>query len=233
MNRKILITGASEGLGFALATHYLECGDAVVGCSRSAGAIEHSNYRHYSLDISEEKAVQDMFEAIRGKTESLDVLINNAGAAGMNPIVLMPASAAQKIIGTNFLGTFQLTRHAIRMLCRSQAGRIVNLTTVAVPLHLEGEAVYAASKAAVESLTKIVAREVGAFGITCNAVGPGPIRTRLTQSVPAGKIQALLSRQAIPRWTEFADVINVVDFFLKPESSMITGQVIYLGGVCA
>jgi 3-oxoacyl-[acyl-carrier protein] reductase len=233
MHRRILITGASEGLGLELAKHYLECGDSVAGCSRSAAAIEHSNYSHYSLDVSNDDAVQEMFNVLRRQAGSLDVLINNAGVAGMNPVALMPPLAARRIIDTNFLGTFYFIRHAIRLLRRSKAGRIVNMTTVAVPLHLEGEAVYAASKAAVESLTKIVAREVGSFGITCNALGPGPARTRLTRNVPAEKIEALLSRQSIPRWTEFADVMNVVDFFLRPESSMVTGQVIYLGGVSA
>jgi len=101
---------------------------------------------------------------------------------------------------------------------------------VAVPLRLEGEAIYAASKSAVEMFTRIVAREAGALGITCNAVGPCPIKTRLTDNVPSEKIQRLIDRQAIRRWAEFEDVANLVDFFLRPESAMITGQVVYLGG---
>jgi 3-oxoacyl-[acyl-carrier protein] reductase len=233
MPRNILITGTSEGLGATLAKHYLELDDHVIGCSRSNATIEHASYSHFSLSVSDDDAVSQMFDALRRQPGQLDALINNAGVAGMNPVALMPSAAARRIIETNFLGTFQFIRHAIRLLRRSQNGRIVNLTTVAVPLHLEGEAVYAASKAAVESLTKIVAREVGSFGITCNAVGPGPAHTRLTQNVPEEKMQSLLARQAIHRWTETADVINVVDFFLRPESSMITGQVIYLGGVNA
>jgi 3-oxoacyl-[acyl-carrier protein] reductase len=232
MNRRILITGASEGLGLAMAEYYLERGDSVIGCSRSDASIEHPHYSHFSLDVSDDEAVQMMFDALRRLDGHLDALINNAGVAGMNPVALMPPAVARRILETNVLGTFHFIRHAIRLLRRSNSGRIINMTTVAVPLNLEGEAVYAASKAAIESLTKIVAREMGAFGITCNAVGPGPAHTRLTQNVPARKMEALLSRQAIPRWTEPADVINVVDFFLQPESSLVTGQVIYLGGVC-
>jgi 3-oxoacyl-[acyl-carrier protein] reductase len=100
-----------------------------------------------------------------------------------------------------------------------------------VPLRLEGEAVYAASKSALETFTRIAAREVAPFGITCNAVGPCPIKTTLTAGVPDQKIQAIIDQQAVRRWAVPADVVNVIEFFLRPESSMITGQVVYLGGV--
>ncbi|NNL30780.1 MAG: SDR family oxidoreductase, partial [Gemmatimonadetes bacterium] len=110
-------------------------------------------------------------------------------------------------------------------------GRIVNFSTVAVPLALEGEAAYAASKAAVESLTRVLAKELGSMGITVNAVGPTPIDTDLVRGVPEEKIQALVARQAIGRLGRYEDVTNVVDFYLRPESSFVTGQVVYLGGV--
>jgi len=102
---------------------------------------------------------------------------------------------------------------------------------VAVPLRLRGEAVYAASKSAVETFTRTVARELGEFGITCNAVGPSPIRTALISGVPADKLQRLIEEQAIRRWATPEDLINVVDFFLSPASTMVTGQVVYLGGI--
>jgi len=230
-SRHILITGASHGLGLALSKHYLEMGDRVIGCSRGESDLQNDNYTHVCLDIADETAVSAMFRDIRTRFGKLDVLINNAGIASMNPIALTPIATARRIFETNFLGTFACTQAAIRLLRSSPAGRIVNLTTVAVPLDLEGEAVYAASKAAIESFTRITAREVGNLGITCNAVGPSPVKTHLTQTIPEPKITQLIARQAIARWGEFPDVFNVVDFFLKPESSMITGQIIYLGGI--
>jgi 3-oxoacyl-[acyl-carrier protein] reductase len=229
--RQILVTGASRGLGLALAQHYLAQGDTVYGCARGEASVEHERYTHFQFDVTQEPGVEALFGELRARGGRLDVLINNAGVAGMNAVALTTLEAARRIIDVNLIGTFLCSRAAIRLLRSSKAGRIVNLTTVAVPLRLEGEAVYAAAKSAVETFTRIVAKEVAPFGITCNAVGPSPVRTRLTEGVPEKKIQQLLDRQAIHRWGEAADVVNVVDFFLKPESALVTGQVVYLGGV--
>lgn len=105
------------------------------------------------------------------------------------------------------------------------------MTTVAVPLQLEGEAAYAASKSAIETLTQVMAKELGRFGITCNALGPAPILTDLIKNVSKEKIDNLIKKQAVKRMATIDDVINVVEFFAKPDSSMVSGQVIYLGGV--
>ncbi len=230
-SRRVLITGTSEGIGRGLAEHYLGLGDTVVGCSRKESTLAGEHYQHVTLDVADENAVQELSASLRERYGGLDVLINNAGVASMNPIALTTLEAARRIVETNLLGTFLFTRAAIRLLKGARAGRIVNVTTVAVPLRLEGEALYAASKSAVETFTRITAREVASFGITCNAVGPCPVRTRLTETIPDEKIRQLIRRQAIPRWAEVADVANVVDFFLRPESAIVTGQVVYLGGI--
>ena len=114
---------------------------------------------------------------------------------------------------------------------KSRQGRIVNFSSVAVPLNLEGEAIYASSKAALESLTRVSARELAEFSITVNAVGPTPVPTDLISLVPRKKIDELLARQAIRREGSVEDVINVINFFISPSSDFITGQVVYLGGV--
>lgn len=228
--RVTLITGASRGLGAFLAEHLLAQGDVVFGCARGEAALVHDRYTHLQADVTDEEQVRQLFRSIRAQAGRLDVLINNAGTASMNPIALMPVASARKLLKLNFLATFMLTQAAFRLLRSSKAGRVVNVSTVAVPLQLEGEAVYAATKSAVETFTKIAAKEFGKFNITCNAVGPSPIQTRLLENVPQVKLNKLIAEQAIPRWAEPADVANVVDFFLRPESGMITGQVVYLGG---
>lgn len=230
MARRVLITGATRGIGRFLAEHYLSHGDTVIGCGRSAPAIEHPQYSHHVADVTSEEAVKAMFSAVRAAHDGLDVLINNAGAASMNAFALTPPSTVRRIVDINVIAPMLLTHGATRLMRRSPAARIVNLTTIAVPLRLEGEAVYAASKAAIEIFTRVVAKELGPMGITCNAVGPSVIKTRLTEGVPADKLARLVASQAIRRQAEPADVANVIDFFLRPESGMVTGQIVYLGG---
>lgn len=109
--------------------------------------------------------------------------------------------------------------------------RIVNFATVATPLRLEGEAICAASKAALVNLTQVCAKELSEFSITVNAVGPTPVPTDLIKNVPKNKMDALLNQQAIKRFGEFEGVLNVIEFFLNEKSDFITSQVVYLGGV--
>ena len=229
--RVLLITGTSRGIGEHLASHYIEQGFQVVGCSRRPVAAASDNYRHFCLDITDEQSVRQMFGEITRSYGRLDVLINNAGIASMNHLLLTPAKVARNIFETNFIGTFLLCREAAKLMKRREFGRIINFTTVATPLKLEGEAVYAASKAAVVSFTQIIARELSSFGITVNALGPTPIQTDLIKAVPPEKINQLVERQAIKRLGQFSDISNVIDFFIRPESSFITGQTLFLGGV--
>ncbi len=229
--RRVLVSGASRGIGRALVEHFIDGGDRVLGCARGKSDFEHENYTHVSADITDGAAVKSVFRELRSSLGGLDVLINNAGVARMSPMILTPAETAAGIFDVNFMGAFRLSSEAVRLLRRSDAGRIVNLTTVAVPLRLEGESVYAASKAAVEAFTRISAKELGPMGITCNAIGPSPIRTALIKGVSEEKLQALIDEQAIREWAEPEDVINTIEFFLSPASRMITGQVIYLGGI--
>ena len=124
----------------------------------------------------------------------------------MNHALLTPASTFERLLSVNAMGTFLVGREAAKLMQPRRPGRIVNVTTIAVPLALAGEAAYVAAKAAVEALTRVMARELGPLGITVNAVGPGPIKTALIKGVPDKAIDELLGRLAIPRLADFADV---------------------------
>ncbi len=229
--KTLVITGTRKGIGKTLAEYYLANGWRVAGCSRGEASIQHEHYVHYALDVSDEEAVIAMARDLKKRFGAVDALLNNAGIASMNHALLTPAVTVNRILQTNVVGTFLFCREMSKLMRSRKSGRIVNFTTVAHPLNLEGEAIYAASKAAVESLTRILARELAELQITVNAVGPTPIETDLIRGVPKEKMNALLTRQAIHRMGEVKDVINVVDFFIRPESDFITGQVLYLGGV--
>ncbi|HRE27089.1 MAG TPA: SDR family oxidoreductase [Anaerolineales bacterium] len=226
-----LVTGARKGIGRYLAEHLLARGYQVEGCSRGPADWEAEGYRHHELDVADEGAVKALFAEIQKRQGRLDVLVNNAGVASMNHVLLTPDATAARLLGTNFHGTFLMCREAAKVMRRRKYGRIVNVSTIAVPMQLEGESLYAASKGAVETFTRVFAREVADFGITCNIVGPTPIETDLIRNVPKDKIDGILQRLAIKRLGRFEDVANVIDFFVRPESDYVTGQVIYLGGV--
>jgi 3-oxoacyl-[acyl-carrier protein] reductase len=218
-----LITGTRKGIGKYLVEHYVRQGHIVIGCSRNEPDWTLDGYDHYKVDVSDEKGVKALFSFIKKKYGRLDHLINNAGIASMNHFLLTPISTVNKILNTNVVGTFLFSREAAKLMQKRGYGRIVNFTTVAAPLKLEGESIYAASKAAVISFTEVIARELSPYGITVNSIGPTPIETDLIRSVPKEKLEALINRQAIKRYGTVEDVANAVDFFLQKESSFITG----------
>ncbi len=229
----MVITGTRKGIGRYLTTHYLKQGYRVAGCSRGPFDEELENYRHYELDVADENAVVDMIRDVASTWGRIDVLLNNAGIASMNHALLTPLSTVQKIFETNVYGSFLFAREAAKIMATKKWGRIVNFATVATPLKLEGEAAYAASKAAIKSYTEIMAKELAPLAITVNAVGPTPVDTDLIRGVPKAKMDALLATQAFNRLGTYEDISNVTDFFVSDQSDFISAQTIYLGGVSA
>lgn len=230
-NKVTLITGTSKGIGSYLACHYLNQGHIVVGCSRSAVQFNNKNYHHATIDITSEDEVKNLISTIKNKFGRLDHLINNAGIRSANHLLLMNTKQAQAIFATNFFGTFLLCRESAKIMLKHRFGRIINFVSVAVPLKVKSEAVYAASKAAVNSLTQILAIELGNLGITVNAVGPALVKTDMITDIDEKMLNEVIKQQAIPRLGECHDVANVVDFYLSEHSHFITGQTVYLGGI--
>jgi 3-oxoacyl-[acyl-carrier protein] reductase len=226
-----LVTGTSRGIGLHLAEHLLQAGYHVDGCSRSPGAIEHPHYHHHIVDVSRERDVKEMFRDIRQRRGGLQVAINNAA---INPTlslaVLTPFAKAEEALATNVLGTFIVCRESAKLMMRKQWGRIINLGSMAARHEVAGEALYTASKAAVNALTRVLAKELYPHGITCNVVAPAAIETTMTANINPVALQELLQRNAIPAFGRPADVSAAVDCLIRPDSSAITGQIIYLGG---
>jgi 3-oxoacyl-[acyl-carrier protein] reductase len=227
----MIVTGSRKGIGKYLVEHYLKQGYIVEGCSRGAADISDSNYKHHELDVADEKAVRGMIADITKRHGRIDALLNNAAIASMNHVLLTPAKTANRMLEVNVTGTMLFCRDVAKVMMRRKYGRIVNFTTIVAPIALAGEAIYAASKAAVVTFTRILAFELGQWGVTCNSFGATPIMTDMIRGVPQSKIDAVVNNLAVKRLGTHADCANVCDFFVSPSSDNITGQVIYLGGV--
>lgn len=225
-----LVTGASRGLGRFLAEHLNNLGATVIGFSRTVPEAPIP-YRHVVLDVGDEPAVKSGIAAVAREYGRIDVLINNAGIAAMNHSLLTPIGTVDRLLRINFTAAFLVSREAARAMQRRRYGRIVNIGTVAIPMKLEGEAAYAASKSALVTWSQIFASEVADLGITVNVVAPGPLDTDLIRNVPPATIDALVARLPLRRLGRFEDVANVIDFFCRRESDAVTGQIVYLGGV--
>lgn len=225
-----LVTGSRTGIGEQLARQLAADGYHVIGCSRQPAEWSVDRYTHICADVTDEAQVKNLLGRIRKEWGRLDVTVNNAGAASMNHTLLVPGATVDRLLKLNVTAAFLVSRESAKLMRARKFGRIVNLSTVAVPLKLEGESIYIASKSAVEALTKVMSKELAEFGITVNAIGPGPIDTALIRGVPKAAIDALLSRLAIKRMSTAADVCHTLRFLIDPRSDSITGQVIYLGG---
>ena len=231
-NRQVvLITGTRKGIGRHLAEHYARKGYIVEGCSRGDPDWSAENYTHHTVDVADERQVKSMIGNISKRHGRLDVVINNAAIASMNHVLLTPAASANRMFEVNVTGTMLVCRDAAKVMMRRRYGRIINFTTIVAPIALAGEAIYAASKSAVVTLTRILAFELGQWGITCNSFGATPIMTDMIRGVPQEKIDEVVKNLAVKRLGTLDDCANVCDFFLRPESDNITGQVLYLGGI--
>lgn len=228
-----LVTGTRAGVGRHVAQYLVKCGYAVVGCSRKppdwdAGT---ARYAHFEIDVTSEDQVKKLFGEITRRFGRLDVVINNAGVASMNHVLLTPVTSLRKMLDTHVGGTLMVSREAALLMRKRKAGRIINLSSVAVPLNYEGQAAYVASKAAVEALSRVMATELREFGITVNVIGPGPTPTDMIRGVPKAKLEKMTKLFPRQRLTTFEEITSAIDFLLQPASSAITGQVIYLNGV--
>ncbi|WP_207483245.1 SDR family oxidoreductase [Arenibaculum pallidiluteum] len=238
-SRAAIVTGASRGIGAAIARRLAGDGfQVVVNYAGSAGPaaevveeIEKAGGRAISVqaDVSDPQAVTRLFDAAEAAYGGVDVLVNNAGIMKLMPVAETDDATFDQTIAINLKGTFNGLREAARRL--RDGGRIVSFSTSVVGLYQPTYGVYAATKAAVEALTHILAKELGPRGIRVNAVAPGPVATELFLK---GKDEAALdrARQMIPlgRLGEAEDIARVVSLLAGPDSGWINGQVVRVNG---
>ncbi len=227
----VLVTGSRRGVGRLIAEHFLEGGAKVIGFSRGEASIEHPSYTHFCVDISDAQAVQNVFMALSKQKLNLHILVNNASVLTSQYAMILPTEAAQRMINTNLLGNFIVTREAAKMMRKTRWGRIINISSMSVKMQVAGDSVYAATKAGLNVMAEIQAKEFAPLNITCNTLAISAIQTDMLSQLPKEKIEAVVSGLTIPRLAESDDILNVIDFFASERSAYITAQTIYLGGV--
>jgi len=223
----VIVTGASRGLGRFCAERLHEGGYKVIGIGRKPDAGAAFEMRQ--ADVADQHSVRNALQDLRGDS-SVYALINAAGIASMNLVITTPPETVRRIIETNLIGTIFCCQQVAPALIRRKNGRIINFSTLGVQLAIKGEAIYIASKAGVEGFSRTFAREMAPHGVTVNTIAPGPIDTSLLEKVPRENIDAVVRQQIIPRQAQPADVWNVVSLLLSPESSMISGETLHVGG---
>lgn len=223
----VIVTGASRGLGRFCADQLHARGYRVVGVGRTPATDTAFEMR--AADVSDPASIAAALADLR-RDKGVFALINCAGIASMNLVVTTPPETVRRIVETNLLGTIFCCQQVAPALIRRGSGRIVNFSTLGVPLAIKGEAIYVASKAGVEGFTRAFAREMAPHGVTVNVIAPGPIDTALIAKVPKDKVEAVVRQQIIPRQGTPEDVWNILSLLLSDESSMISGETMHVGG---
>ena len=226
----MVVTGTGKGIGRGIAEYFATHGYQVAGCSRSPATWQSADYLHTQLDVGDEKQVRDWIRSIKRTWERIDVLVCNAGLAPANLLLTMTGSdVLEPVLRTNVAGTYYVCREVAKVMMLQRSGRIITVSSMAVGLHEEGTSAYAASKSAVVEMTKILAKELVSFGITCNVMAPSMLMTEAVEALGEAVIARALGRLTVKRELTIEEICNVVSFFIAPESSCITGQVIHMG----
>ncbi len=234
-----LVTGASRGIGEAIAKRLASEGATVLVAARTAEALERvvseiaasgGKASALALDLADAASIEAAAKAALAAHGEIHVLVNNAGVTEDNLILRMGREAWDRVLATNLTGVFLLTQAVVKGMVRKRYGRIVNVTSVVGLMGNAGQANYAASKAGLVGLTKSVARELASRNITCNAVAPGFVATAMTDKMTDAAREALSGQIPLARLGTPDDVAAAVAFLASEEASYITGTVVNVSG---
>jgi len=240
LNEKlVLVTGASRGIGRAIALTLGAAGATVIGTATSdMGATNISKIftennilgKGMKLNVKDNEQISDLIKSITKDYGSVDILVNNAGITRDNILVRMKEDEWDDIINTNLSSVYKMSKAVLRGMIKKRSGRVISITSVVGAMGNAGQSNYAASKAGIIGFTKSLAREVGVRGITVNAVAPGFIETDMTDSLPDEQKAALTSQIPMGRLGTVDEIAKAVLFLASDNSSYITAQTIHING---
>ncbi len=232
--RNVIVTGASRGLGLAIASALAAGGERVIGIARqeseefraaraAAESAGQGALVFQPFDLTDTRGIGALVTALRGQQGAIYGLVNNAGIGTGGLLSMLREEQIETVVRLNTLAPIILTRHVVRSMMVERAGRIVNMASVVAATGFSGLSVYAATKASLIGFTRSLAREVGQLGITVNAVAPGFIDTEMTGGMDAQTREKIVRRSALRRLAEPADVAAAVQFLLSDQARNITG----------
>ena len=240
LNEKlVLITGASRGIGRAIALTLGEAGATVIGTATSdEGAANISKMfteknilgKGMKLNVTDNEQISDLLKNITEDYGSIDILVNNAGITRDNILVRMKEDEWDDIINTNLTSVYKMSKSVLRGMIKKRSGRIISITSVVGAMGNAGQSNYAASKAGIMGFTKSLAQEVGIRGITVNAIAPGFIETDMTNTLPESQKELLTAQIPLGRLGTANEVAKAVLFLADESGSYITAQTIHING---
>lgn len=231
-NKVVLITGATGGIGGAIAHQMKAAGATVVVTGRNADKLSEMDDSFIKIvaDLSENGAAEKLINDTIEKAGRIDILINNAGITADTLMMRMTDEQFDNVLNTNLRATFQLCRAAIMPMMKQRGGRIINMASIVGVVGGAGQTNYAASKGAIIAMTKSIAAEVASRGITANAIAPGFIKTPMTDVLPDELKKKYLEQIPASRFGEPVDIANACVFLASDEASYINGQTIHVNG---
>ena len=231
--KKILITGASRGIGKDIALKSKEKGYKVLGTSTTKEGVELINGNGIlglQLNLSKQDSIESFIKILIQEHPDIDVLVNNAGITKDNIVLRMTEDEWMDVLNVNLNGAFKISKIVLKFMIKKRWGRIINITSTSASTGNKGQANYAAAKAGVEAFSKSLAKEVGSRGITVNAIAPGYIQTDMTEVINEKVKEEILSQIPLARFGKPEEISQLVDFLISDEASYITGQTIHVNG---
>ena len=233
-----LITGAGRGIGKTIALKLAECGADIVLADMNPQVSEvllevESLGRKcltFETDVTDFDAIDAMVKKIIEELGSIHILVNNAGITQDNLFMRMKPEQWSKVIDVNLNGVFNVTKAVIRPMVKQRMGKIINISSVVGFTGNPGQVNYSSTKSALVGFTKSLAREVGARGVTVNAVAPGFIDTAMTQALNESQQELILKQIPLGRMGGPADIANAVSFLVSEDASYITGTILHVNG---